>query len=376
MGHPRRAVTAVFFVNGIIIGSWAPYVPLVKSGLDLGDAALGTALLAMGAGALAAMIFASILIDRYGSAAVVRVSCLLLCPWIALPVFAPGFALLFAALAAFGALIGTMDVAMNAQAVAVERTCSRPIMSSFHGMWSLGGLAGSALGGLALQTIPVWVHLALVSAAALAIAAWGLRGLVTGDRGGIPKKMALSLPGRATWALGLLAFLAMTSEGIVLDWSAVYLTQSLNADTALAAAGFAAFSGTMASARFLGDTIRARTSAVTLARLSAAVTAAGFGLSVLAPTPFVAIVGFAIAGFGMANIVPLFFSAAGRVEGKSPSANLAAVATSGYSGFLIGPVLIGFLSSETSLGTALLVLPVAALIILAGATVVHPADRP
>jgi MFS family permease len=359
MPAARRAVAVVFLMNGVVAGSWAPHVPLVKARLELSEAVLGGALLAMGAGALAAMVFASVLIERFGGARVVQVSGVALALWLPAVVLIPSLPLLVAALAVFGAIMGTMDVSMNAGAVAVERAFPRPVMSSFHGMWSVGGLAGAALGGIVLESFPAGVHLAGATLVALALAAWSLPRLLAGPAEAVGEgNVRFAVPGGATLVLGGLAFLSMMSEGAMLDWSAVYLAEVRGADTAIAAAAFAAFSGTMALGRFLGDRVRARFSAVRLAVASGAIAAAGF----------------AVAGLGIANLVPLFFSAAGRVPGASPSRNLAAVATTGYTGFLVGPVLIGGLSEIVGLGWALLVLPAACLLVMAAAPATRHAD--
>ncbi len=353
--HARRArlaTSAVFAINGLAFGSWAPHVPLVKERLGLSSDLLGLALLAIAVGAMAAMPVAGFLIPRYGSAAVTRVSTAILCACLPPVVLAPNLGLLIVALAVFGGVAAAMDVAMNAQAVAVEQALGRPVMSSFHGAWSLGGMSGSAVGGFLIAALSPYGHalaVALVLAAAAAIALPGLLG------GSIDKAAGpiLARPSAATLGLGALCFLALLGEGAMLDWSAVYLRTELDAGTTFAAFGYAAFSAAMAVGRFLGDALRARFGAVGLTACSAGLAAAGLGLALTLGEKETALLGFACAGLGVSNLVPILFGAAGRTPGQTPGVAIAAVATMGYAGFMVGPPLIGFVAEATRLAWGL-----------------------
>ena len=364
----------MFLVNGAVFGSWAPQIPLVQERLGLGPAVLGAALLAMAVGALCAMLLAGGAIARFGSAPVTRVTGLSLCLALPLVVLAPDLPLLVAALAFMGAANGTMDVAMNAHGVAVETRLQQPIMSSLHGMFSLGGLIGAALGALALGYLPPWVH-AIAAGTVLTLVAigamrWLLPGRVdVGDAG-----PHFVLPSRAAVGFGLLAFLAMMSEGAALDWSAAWLRGDLGASPTLAGLAFAAFSAAMAVGRFGGDRLRRRLGAASLVRGSALLAAAGIAFAVLLATPIAAIVGFACAGLGLSNAVPVMFGAAGRLPGMQPGAGIAATASIGYLGFLVGPPMIGFAAQATSLGTALWLLVIACGLVATFASLVRIAD--
>ena len=258
-----------------------------------------------------------------------------------------------AALALLGAANGMMDVAMNAQAIAVETRLQRPIMSSLHGMFSLGGLEGAGLGArdagrdVACRACPAGG--ALLGLVVLLAARFLLPGHVdVADAG-----PHIVLPSRSGLAFGLLAFLVLMSEGAALDWSATWLRTELGADPTRAALAFAAFSGCMAAGRFTGDALRRRCGAVTLVRGSALLAAIGLAFAVVLATPNAAILGFACAGLGLANTVPVLFGAAGRLPDTAPGAGIAATASIGYLGFLTGPPLIGFVAQMSSLGTAL-----------------------
>ncbi len=370
----RWGIAGVFFVNGATVGSWAPHIPLVKSGLDLTPSGLGIALLAMAAGAVIAMPLAGLAISRWGSAPVTRLAGLLFCPSLLLPVLAPDYLSLIAALAVFGALNGAMDVAMNAHGVAVERRYGRPVMSSYHGMWSLGGLTGAGIGAMMLAGLPAAAH-ALAMATVLTIGAIAsLSRLLpnTLDRGSTATTLAL--PQRSTLALGGLAFLALLGEGAILDWGAVYMNVELGTDPATAAIGFAVFSGAMAIGRFAGDALRRRFGAIPIVRASAAIAAGGLAIGLLIGTPVSAVIGFACTGLGLANLVPILFGAAGRVPGQTAATGIAAVATMGYTGFLAGPPLLGFVADATTVGTALGLVALACLTIGLSSAAVRRAD--
>ena len=370
----RWGIAGVFFVNGATVGSWAPHIPLVKAGLELSPSSLGIALLAMAVGAVVAMPLAGLAIGHWGSARVTRLAGLLFCPSLVLPVMAPSYPLLIVALAVFGALNGAMDVAMNAHGVAVERKYGRPVMSSYHGMWSLGGLTGAGIGALMLAGFPAGVH-ALTMATVLTLGAIAsLSRLLpdTLDKGSAATTLAL--PQRSTMALGGLAFLALLAEGAILDWGAVYMNVELGTDPARAAIGFAVFSGAMAIGRFAGDALRQRFGAIPMVRVSAALASGGLAIGLLIGTPTSAVIGFACTGFGLANMVPILFGAAGRVPGQTAATGIAAVATMGYAGFLAGPPLLGFVAEATTVAAALGLVALACLTIGLSSAAVRRAD--
>lgn len=372
----RWAVAAVFFANGAMIGSWAAHIPLAKERLGIGHAALGVALLGMAAGALITMPLAGGLIARLGSAAVTRVSTIVFCLALPLPVIAPDLLLLTLALLVFGAGNGVMDVAMNAHGVAVERRLGRPVMSSYHGMFSLGGLAGAGLAALLLPFMPPLAHAALLALAALGLAAFALPHLLPAGVDLRPEGPAFALPGKASLTLGALTFLAMSAEGAVLDWSGLQLQGSHSVGPEYAAIGFAAFSTTMAAGRFSGDWMRSHFGPVALVRASAFVAAVGLALALAAPMPALAVAGFAIVGFGMANLVPVLYGAAGALPDQASGSAIAAVATMGYTGFLAGPPLIGFVAEATSLPIALGLVVLACIVIAISAAAASPAGKP
>ena len=367
----RLAVLAVFFANGVVIGTWVVRIPAVQQRLGLGEGLLGVALLGAAVGALAAMPLVGALVSRFGSRRIVGVTALLLVFSLVLPALAPNLFLLMPALVLLGAANGGLDVAMNAQAVAVERGYGRPIMSSFHAAWSFGGLGGAALGGLLASrgVGPVPHFSAVASLAAIAfIGAYGalLPSHTDASEEGAP---AFARPTRALLGLGIISFCVLLGEGAMGDWSAVYLENTLETGPGFAAAGYAAFSLAMAFGRLFGDGLTARIGPARLVRSCGALAAIGLGLALAVGQPLVALFGFACAGAGFSIVFPAALSAAGRAEGMSPGPALAAVSTTAYTGFLVGPPFIGFLAELTNLGYALyLVVALSlAIVIFAGA---------
>lgn len=371
----RWAVAATFFLNGVIIGTWAAQIPLIEERLDISHSTLGIALFSIALGALVAMPLTGPLIARFGSATITRIATPTLLVAFPLALLAPRLGLLLPAAFFFGAANGAMDVAMNAHGVTVERRYGKAVMSSFHGMWSLGGLFGAGLAAVLLTMMSPAAHglvtVGLVFVAAI-VALWHLLPTTT-DGGNVGTSIAL--PNKATLGIGILCFLCMTAEGAVLDWGALHLRSNLEVGPGLAATGFAAFSAAMAGGRLSGDWLRGHFGATQLVRWSAYLAAAGLVVALFVPSPPVAIAGFALVGLGLANLVPVFFGAAGRIPGQSPGAAIAALATIGYSGFVVGPPFIGFVADATSLRTALGLIVLACLAIAFAARIADPAPK-
>ncbi len=348
----RWAVATAFFVNGFITGSWAPQIPVFLARLDISEFTLGLLLLLFGAGAIAFMSWCGYLISRHGSRSVVRWFGPAAAFGLPLVALAPDLPLAAVAMFLFGGVIGGMDVAMNANAVAVERRLSRAIMSSSHGFWSLGGFAGGGIGGILIQNFGHLAHAALVAVASLVLLFFSLRHLIAEDRQVVAEHRKFSLPRNpAIYLVGLMALFSMIPEGSVLDWAALYLKQELGADIATAGFAFACFAGTMAAVRFMGDAVRNRFGAVTTLRASALIAAGGMLVAGFAPMPWVAIAAFAFCGLGIANMVPIAFSAAGNQPGMSAGAGMSVVTTMGYSGILVAPSAIGFVGQHVGFGT-------------------------
>ena len=364
----RWAALGIFLINGVVIASWVAHIPLIKERFGLSDGALGLTLLVIALGSIASLMLTGGVIARVGSRIVNGVAVLAFCATLPLIVAVSSFPLLLVFLALFGVWIGAMEVAANVQAVAVEERYGRPIMSTFHALFSVGGLAGAALASLLLaRSIAPLVHVGIVSLLMALLALLTLRWLLPPSVDRMSDAPAIALPTGPLMGLGLLAFFGLVGEGAMADWSAVYLRETLGADAGFAATGFAAFSLAMAAGRLSGDALRTRSRSVALIRFSGALAALGLGGALLIGHPVAALVGFACVGLGLSNIVPVLFSAAGRVPGVSSGTGIAAVATAGYFGFLAGPPLIGFVAQVTNLsvGLSIVVLFMALIALLA-----------
>jgi MFS family permease len=370
----RWALVASFLVHGILLGAWVPHIPLAKDRLDAGPAVFGLALLALAGGAICAMPVAGVLINRFGSARLTLVSGLLFCLAFPGPILAPNlFSFVLAGLV-MGAGIGSMDVAMNAHGLAVERALRRPIMSMLHGSFSVGGMAGTFLGAALLEIEGVGGQVLTVIAICLPTLLVASRFFLPGT---IDKGLSgthFAWPTRASVGLGLLCFLALMIEGSILDWAAIMMQENYKVDASIAALGFGFYQGGMAVARFTGDWIRQRAGAAAMVRTSALIAGVGTTVALTAPTPTIAIVAFVFAGLGLGNIAPVLFAGGGRLEPNAPGRGIAAVTTLGYMGFLCGPPLIGLVAQMTNLTTALFMTVAAAFIIALFADKVGPAD--
>ena len=373
---PRLATFLVFVLNGAMIGTWIAHIPWLQDHLGVSKATLGLCLLCMAAGAFISMPVTGYIVDHRSSASVTRAATLVFCLMLPLPLLATSAYMLAAILFVFGASNGAMDVSMNAHGVALEREQRRPIMSSLHGGWSLGGFAAAAIVVVAgAAGVDPRLESLVVGVALWLIALW-----VTSRLGGAPARSragsGFALPSRAVVLIGGLCFLVMMTEGGIGDWSGIYLRQDAGASTATAALAFAGFSLGMAVARLGGDLLNERLGAGRLLRGGMALVALALGVALLIGEAVPSVIGFAFCGLGIANAVPLLFSAAGRLDPPSPS--LAAAFTLGYTGFIVGPPVIGILSDQIGLPQTLALLVLAALAVAAlggRATETAPADR-
>ncbi|GAB2683268.1 MFS transporter [Saccharopolyspora gloriosae] len=374
MRRARWAVTAYFVVSGFALASWTARIPTIKRDLGLDDAGVTLALFAVAAGSVLAMQVCGHLTDRFGSARVMPPAGIL----VALSGVTPGLAgslpTLVAGLMVFGAAHGTIDVAMNSHAVRVEQRYRRPIMSTFHATFSLGGLLGAGSGALAAQLgLSPAAHFALTGAGLVALSLVARPALLppeptppaeSGARArGIPMAIVF---------LGVLGFFCSVGEGSMADWSSVYLHDELGSSLAFAALGYAVFSATMGLFRFLGDGLVRRFGPVLLVRCCGVIAGTGLGVALLLHHPVAALAGFALFGVGLSCIVPQIFSAAGHRDPARSGRDLAQVSTLSYGGLLAGPVFIGLLAQGFGLSVGLAVPAALALLVAVAANAVRP----
>ena len=387
MRRPRIAVTAVFVVHGLLFASWTAHIPDVKAHLGLSDGTLGFALLGAPVGSVIAMIASSWLLPRVGSRLVVRVALIGYCATGPLVGLTGSLPALFAALFAWGAFQGTLDVAMNTQAIAIERTGRRVLMSGLHGSWSIGSFAGAGIGALAVAAgLTLSVQLLALGTIALLVA-----GLLTAQM--LPAAAELGgndghhgddststgrvdaenrLGARASrWSggmvlLGAIAFATMLCEGAIADWGAVYLSGPLHTSGVVPGLGYAAFALAMVTVRLSGNRLLTRFRPDRLLPALAAIATLGFAAALSIARPPAALLGFCCLGIGLASVVPAVFSAAGRIPGLPAGTAVATASACGWAGFVVGPPLIGRLASWTSLPVALGLLPLLTALVVAG----------
>ena len=347
----RVAISAVFFLNGFGLASWFIHIPSVKEQLGLNEQQLGLALLGTGLGSLLTMWLSGWLMGRFGSRRILILATLCFAFSLVFPVWAPNLVLLTVSLGFLGGCNGLMDVCMNNQAAYFEALAGRPVMSSFHAIWSLGGWCGSLLGSLFLlnQQLSTW-HLVFLGLLIIGGVVWLAPSLlrIASEHGPI-----FALPTREIAIFALLCLIAMLSEGAVADWAGVHLRDDLGTPYALSGLGFNAFAICMAGGRFVGDRIVQRIGRERTVTAGALVGAIGLFFAALAGSPILSIIGFGLAGLGMSNIVPVLFSlAALRIPGAIERATSSVFAT-GYLGFLIGPPLVGMFAQLFTLPVAL-----------------------
>jgi MFS family permease len=363
--RPRIAVTAAFVANGLLFASWTAHIPHIMRHLGLDDGTLGIALLGAPVGSVTAMLLASYLLPKIGSRRVVQITLVGYCATGPLVGLTGSLAALFGALFIWGAFQGTLDVAMNTQAIAVERAGRRTLMPGLHGSWSIGSFVGAGIGALAVSAgLGLTPQLLILGTIALLVA-----GLLTSRM--LPDAIErVSAADRAKdaplpasrWSGGMIllcaiAFAGMLCEGASADWASVYLSGPLHATGAVPGLGYTAFALAMVIVRLSGNRLLGRFKPSRLLPALAAVATAGFAAGLAIGRPVAAIAGFVFLGIGLASVVPAVFSAAGRVPGLHPGTAMTTASACGWAGFICGPPLIGHLASLTSLPLALGLLP-------------------
>lgn len=349
----RVAVSVAFLLLGAGPGLWAVHIPLVQERLGISPGILGLALLAMAGGAVLAMPIMGWAVGHLGSRVPTAAGMILYVASIPLPILAGNVPFFFVALFFFGLLMGGLDVVGNVQAAEVETLRRKPTMSSFHAFYSIGGLGGALVGALIIAngwgdgTGAVAVCIALLALGAMAV------GHLLPSEKPIDGAPRFALPNRAVVGLGVLAFLCFAIEGAVTDWSALFLTASKAATPETAAFGYAAYAFAMAGFRLFGDPIVVRLGPKAVSVGGSLLCVVGLGIALAAPWPIIAALGFGLVGLGAANVVPVVFSTAARTPGVPSGVGVSAVATLGYSGFLVFPLILGFAADLFGLSAAI-----------------------
>ncbi len=373
----RRATRIEFMALGMLAGTWGAHVPSVKSHYALGEGMLALVLFAAAAGAVLSLLVAGRVVGRLGARKATALASLAMALALASVLEHRGMATLLPAMVMFGAAMSIFDVAINTEGSTLESLAERAVMSNLHGMFSVGAMAGAALVAYLLASgVAPRVQLFALCAGTAVVAVAAAAGMLPthaepASRGATAH---FAWPRGLLLVIGLLVFAGMIAEGVMYDWSVLYLQQSVGMSQASAAAGYAVFTAAMALARFGGDALRARHPERRLLRVGATLAAAAMTLVLLTATPWIALAGFALVGAGLAPVAPILINAATRVPGVSRAAAIASVTSIGYAGFMVGPPLIGSIATVASLPLALAVVVLAAALLAYGARFVP--ERP
>ena len=346
----RIAVSSFFFLAGICFASWASRIPEIQTKLQLNSAAMGGILLCLPIGLLTSLPIAGYLVAKYGSRIMTMAAALLYASVLPLLGFASSTTQLMITLFFFGFGGNMINISINTQAVGTEALYHKPIMASFHGIWSMAGFTGAAIGTLMvrLKMIPPY-HFLFITGLSILILVFFSGNLVPKDRNRDEKQPIFVKPDKSLLNFGLIAFCSMICEGAMFDWSGIYFAKVIQPGAAWVPIGYTAFMSTMATGRFVGDWVAFRLGMKRMLQLSGLLTASGLLLAVCFPYFIAATIGFLIVGAGVSSVIPMIYSAAGKSKVMSPGVAIAAVSTIGYLGFLFGPPFIGFIAQATSL---------------------------
>ena len=380
----RHATHLAFFVFGFLMAVFGVHVPSIRAHYRLDDGTLAIALLGVAVGAVLCLALAGRVIAAFGARRVAAAAASAMGAALAALLRFDSCAALLVAMVVLGAAVGLFDVAINTEGSFIEAALERKVMSLMHGMWSLGGMAGASLGAWMFErALAPAVQMQAVAVAVVLLAWAAAAGMLPthattaggDDRGRTGWRAMTRHARRALLLLGLLAMLGLLAEGAIYDWSVLFLQRERGAEPALAALGFAAFSGAMALGRFGGDALRQRVPTPRLLAVSATLSAAAMSGVLLVPDVRVAMAGLALVGLGLANVIPILFVSASRIPGASPAAGIALVSSLGWVGVVLGPPLVGGVAQATSLTAGLTLVVVASLALAASARQVDMSDQ-
>jgi predicted MFS family arabinose efflux permease len=376
LSRARWATRAQFLNLGFIAGVWGVHVPSLKAHYALDERTLAGALLAMSVGSLLTLSIAGRTVGALGARNTSVLAGWGFCLALGLTLVLPGYWALVPIMMMLGACESVFDVSINAEGTTLETLSGRAVMSGFHGMFSLGAMAGAASAALMLRAaVPAWVQLSGVGAAIAVSILVSSRGMLASHAPSGKSQANFAWPKGTLLLIGMLICFGMLAEGVMFNWSVLYVNQELKSPQEYAALAYVAFAGATALMRFVGDAARARVSERTMLMAGPALSAVAMLLVLLVAKPWVALVGFALVGVGLATVVPILYNAATRVPGVSRAAAIASVSSIGYVGFMIGPPIVGGIAHATTLSIAMGTLIVSALILIVGARQV-PASSP
>lgn len=360
----RIALGALFFQSGLCFASWASRIPDIKESFSLSDGELGALLLVRPIGSLCAMPISGYFVDKHGSRIVLAIGMVGFSGSLLMLGFSPTIAWLIGSLLIFGVSSNLLNISANAQALVIQKSYGRVIMASFHGLWSMAGFLGAAIGALALSlNLRVDLHFSIITTVVLLLLAISFRHLSREQDERSGKKFVLKKPDRHLMILASIAFFGLICEGCMFDWSGVYFKQVIKAEEGMVAAGYMAFLGMMALGRFISDYFTNRFGTSTIIQASGCLIFLGLLIAVIFPNLITGILGFFLVGAGTSSVIPLTYTEVGKNKNFPPGLALAMVGTFGYFGFLMGPPIIGFIAELLSLRASFTLVALAGLMI-------------
>lgn len=354
--YQRVAVSVYFFCLGLTFATWASRIPDIKASLRLSEALLGTLLLALPAGQMLTLPFSGRIVARYGSKITLGIAFVFYAFSLTNLGLAKEAWQLGLALFALGISGNLCNISVNTQAVSVEKLYTRPILASFHGVWSTAGFTGALVGLLMinLKFTPYqhfWIVAVFGIVASLVANLFLSESAISAPetKENSAKASFLSRPPKIILQLGLIGFCCMASEGTMFDWSGVYFQKIVKAEGSLIPLGYASFMIMMAIGRFTGDKLQLRFGKQRMLQFNGLFISIGLATAILFPHIVTATLGFIIVGFGVSSVIPMVYSTAGKLQGMAPSIALAGVSGISYLGFLLGPPIIGFIAEMSDL---------------------------
>ncbi|MEO8416971.1 MAG: MFS transporter [Ginsengibacter sp.] len=353
----RVSISLFFFFYGFIFATWASRIPAIQQRLHLSNAGLGLVLLGMPVGSFIALPFSGFATSKYGSRIVLIISSITYCILLAWIGFLENSFLLAFCLFLFGATGNMVNIAVNTQAIALETSYKKTIISSFHGMWSVAGLAAASLANIFIaKSFAVRNHFLIASLASLLIFISVSPFLLNEEKKQYARRSFFTRPGKELLALGMIAFCSLICQGAMFDWSGIYFKKIVTSNPALTGLGYTAFMISMTSVRFITDWLNNRIGFKKIIILCGIFITAGLLLAIVFPFLVTATIGIFLVGIGVSPAVPLVFSAAGKFKHMPTPVAIAAVSSIGMIGLLIGPPMVGFIAGFTSLKMSFLIL--------------------
>lgn len=345
----RIALSAIFFQSGLCFSSWASRIPDIKDTFHLDEAGLGLLLLVKPAGSFVGLPLAGWFVDKYGSHSSVAIAIICYCVSLVLLGASPTVPLLATSLFLFGLSANLTNVSVNTQALAIQQSYGRVVMASFHGLWSLAGFTGAALGALAIKLkMEVIVHFSIAAVIIILLLSVSYPFLNREKSASPSRKFSFKMPDKSLVKLGVIAFCSLMCEGCMFDWSGVYFKQVIGAESAMVTTGFIAFMSMMAIGRLISDSFSNKWGTHAVLQVSGVLIFSGLILAVIWPSFLSGTIGFFLVGLGTSSVIPLTYSEVGKIN-TSRGMSIAMVATIGYFGFLLGPPLIGFIAEALNL---------------------------